>query len=376
MRIERTIVADRGAAEPISLGAALATGKKVAPDAIGLLVMDHLEAKAFFERYRASADPVEKLSVARRLCRLLTTHMRVEEEIFYPASRKATGDDPMVDHAVDEHEEGKGLIAQLERRETVDEIFHETIEALRQVIEQHVAEEETRLFPEVRAAGRLDLYELGALMAARRLEIMLQLTDKPLEDAALETRSEMSVGRPLNMAETGLAAIDKDEARKLFLVGLRNAHATEKNCRTMAERQTQRVESYPKLKERLAQHLAETDTRIERLEQVLESMGESPSALKDAAATVGANVGAMTNAMAGDEVLKNSFADAAMAQFQIAAYKSLLLMGEAAGEVEAIRLLQKNLSDERAWAAWLEENLTGTVLTHLQLRSAGEQAKH
>lgn len=376
MRIERNIVADRGAAEPISLGAALAVGKKVAPDAIGLLVMDHLEAKAFFERYQRSTDPAEKLSVAHRLCKLLTTHMQVEEEIFYPAARKTTGDDPMVDHAIDEHEEAKGLIAQLERRETVDAGFDETVEALRQAIEQHVAEEETRFFPEVRAANQIDFHEIGALIAARRLEVMLQLIDKPLEDPSLQSQTDMSASPPMNMGETRLAAVDKGEALELFKAGLRNIHATEKNCRTMTERQVQRVENYPKLKARLAQHLEETDTRIARVEQALDAVGESPSGLKDAAAAMGANMGAMMNAMAGDEVLKNSFADGAMAQFQIAAYKSLILMGEAAGEIDSIRLLQKNLSNEREWAAWLEENLPATVLTHMQLRSAGEQAKH
>ena len=125
MGLQRMIVADRGAAEPISLGAALLTGKKVAPDAIGLLVMDHLEARSFFLRYFEAGSPDEKLRVARRLCALLRTHMQIEEEIFYPASRAATGDEPMVDHAIDEHAEAKGLIAQLERRDSADATRHD-----------------------------------------------------------------------------------------------------------------------------------------------------------------------------------------------------------------------------------------------------------
>ena len=68
--------------------------------------------------------------------------------------------------------------------------------------------------------------------------------------------------------------------------------------------------------------------------------------------------------------------DAAMAQMEIAAYKSLLILGQAAGEIDAIRLLQASLSEERAMAAWLDENLPGTIMAHIQLKSAGEPAKH
>ena len=87
-------------------------------------------------------------------------------------------------------------------------------------------------------------------------------------------------------------------------------------------------------------------------------------------------MGAGMAAMAGDEILKNSLMDAAMAQMEIAAYKSLLILGQAAGEIDAIRLLQGSLSEERGMAAWLDENLPGTISAHIQIKSAGEPAKH
>lgn len=376
MRHEKLIVPDRGAAEPISAGAALLAGKKVAPDALNLLMLDHQEAMAFFERCLASSDPAEKLSVGQRLCLLLSAHMQVEEEILYPAAEQATGDKGMVDHAREEHNEAKVLVRRILERTSVDDGYDASVAELKALIGHHVAEEESSFFPKVRQTD-LDLYEIGRRVAARRVELVFELTGAVPKEGPMQTSSQMDVATTGNLTgETGARAIDPGEARKLFVVGLQNAHAAEQDCRTMMRRQVERLENYPKLKARLEQHLVETEMQIQRLDQILEGLGESASTLKDTAGSIAANMGAMMNAAAGDEVLKNSLANAAMAQFEIAAYRALLVMGEAAGEVSAIKLLQQSLSEERAMAAWLEENLPGTVIGHLHLRSQGETAKH
>ncbi|WP_374470913.1 DUF892 family protein [Phenylobacterium sp.] len=376
MRHEKIIVPDRGAAEPISAGAAIMAGKKVAPDAINLLIMDHLEARSFFAWYQEATDEAEKLKVAHKAMTALTVHMQVEEELFYPAAQAASGDKPKTDHAREEHGEAKLLIRQLRERTTVDESYDALFLKLAQAIEHHVQEEETSYFPEVRRTD-LDLYELGRAVAARRVELLFEMTGRTPQGAS-EMASEMDVAMTGNLGtETMAVPVDPDEARKLFLVGLRNAHATEMNCRTMVQRQLDRLENYPKLKARLEQHLGEVERQIERLDQILAQQGESSSALKDAAMQMSANMSAMMNAAAGDEILKNSMANAAMAQFEITAYRSLILMGEACGEGAAVRLLQQSLSEERSMAAWLEENLPGTVIAHMQLRGqSGVDASH
>jgi ferritin-like metal-binding protein YciE len=65
------------------------------------------------------------------------------------------------------------------------------------------------------------------------------------------------------------------------------------------------------------QHLAETNHQLSRLEQCLEACGETCSTLKDdAAQSVTANTMAMAHAMAGDEILKNTFASNAFENFE------------------------------------------------------------
>jgi ferritin-like metal-binding protein YciE len=87
-------------------------------------------------------------------------------------------------------------------------------------------------------------------------------------------------------------------------------------------------------------------------------------------------LGTMAHSMAGDEIIKNSFASYALANFEAAAYETLLLFGEAAGQFDALPLLQQSLSEERAMAAFIAENLRPTGMRFLQLRSEGRQASH
>src|SRR4051812_20565598 len=121
------------------------------------------------------------------------------------------------------------------------------------------------------------------------------------------------------------------EPRELFITGLKNAHAMESQAQSMLERQIGRMDDYPEMKKKLQEHLGETKEQTKRLEQCLADLDSSPSSIKDVALSFGANIAAMGHAMAEDEVLKNTFANSALEAYEIAAYRSLLLMAEVAG---------------------------------------------
>lgn len=166
-------------ADPISPAAALMAGKKVAPDATRLLEIEHREVAGYFAAYAAESNSERKLRLIERICLDLEAHTRMEEEIFYPAAREATGDDKLLDHALEEHAEAKQMVERLReaarRGETPDALVAE----LRKAIEAHVEEEEGKLFPELRAAD-LDLYRLGRRLAAQRPAVYGALTGKPV----------------------------------------------------------------------------------------------------------------------------------------------------------------------------------------------------
>ena len=154
-------------------------------------------------------------------------------------------------------------------------------------------------------------------------------------------------------------------AREIFVVGLRNAHAMETQARELMERQAERLDEYPEVKAKVAAHLQETNEQLKRLELCLDALGEATSTLKDTAQSVMANVLAMTHVLAGDEILKNTFANNAFENFEIAAYKSLLALCGPAGADSARLHLQASLREEEQMARWIDANVEKVTLAYL-----------
>lgn len=168
---------------------------------------------------------------------------------------------------------------------------------------------------------------------------------------------------------------DPSRARSLYVTGLKNAHAMERQALSIMKPQLDRVEHYPDVAAILRQHIAETEGQQARLERLLESMGESPSMLKDAGLSIAGATASLGHALAGDEVVKNSFANFAFEHFEIAAYRSLIIMATAAGEMAAIEPLKDNLAEEEAMARRIEDSLGPVTDRFIELAETGEPAK-
>jgi ferritin-like metal-binding protein YciE len=173
------------------------------------------------------------------------------------------------------------------------------------------------------------------------------------------------------MAETSTATIARDQ----MIVGLRNAHALENQAVEQLERQIERLVDYPEMQARLRRHLDETRAQRDRLEKCLGRLGESESTLKDLAMKFAGNLQPMMHMMAGDEVLKNTFASSAFEHFEIASYKSLIVMAKTAGDAQTAEVCQQNLSEEVAMADWIDQNVETVTQRYLALSASGETAK-
>jgi len=139
--------------------------------AIDLLEQDHREVEGYFEKYEELKGEAAKGELAQKICTALTVHTMVEEEIFYPAARKATKDDDLLDAATVEHAGAKKLIAEIEEMEPGDDLYDAKVKVLGEQIKHHVEEEEKELFPEVEKSG-MDVNAVGARMAKRKAELM------------------------------------------------------------------------------------------------------------------------------------------------------------------------------------------------------------
>ena len=139
------------------------------------------------------------------------------------------------------------------------------------------------------------------------------------------------------------------------MTGLRNAHAVEKQALSIITPQVSRIENYPDVADRLRLHIDETNGQIARLDEILATFDAGGSALKDAALSVSGTMAALAHTPAGDEIVKNSFANYAFEHFEIASYKSLLTLAEDGGFAQATPLLRTSLDEEVAMAQWLDE---------------------
>jgi ferritin-like metal-binding protein YciE len=159
--------------------------------------------------------------------------------------------------------------------------------------------------------------------------------------------------------------------RDIYIVGLQNAHALEAQAIQLCQRQVERLENYPEMRERLRLHVEESRRQQVRIEEILQTMGTSPSTLKDIGTSIMGNLAAIGHAVTQDEILKNTFANYGFEHIEIASYTSLMAMAEAAGDNSAPRLLQESLNEEISMARFIEENIKPTTLRYMQLESAG-----
>jgi hemerythrin superfamily protein len=170
-------MATTSAAKKSSPAKAAATAKRQ-KDACDLLDADHKAVKALFKEYETltegrSRSTAKKRALADSICRELTVHATIEEEIFYPAARQAIKDDALMNEATVEHASAKDLIAQIRGMDAGDEIFDARVTVLGEYIDHHVKEERTEMFPKVRATG-LDLVKLGEQLQLRKEALMAQ----------------------------------------------------------------------------------------------------------------------------------------------------------------------------------------------------------
>jgi hemerythrin superfamily protein len=140
-------------------------------EATALLRADHKLVSELFEQYEKSRSASKKKELVAQICKELTVHAQVEEEIFYPAVKAALKDHELIPEANVEHATLKDLIAQVEGVEPDGEMFDAKIKVMSEYVKHHVKEEQNEIFPKARATS-LDMTELGDQITARKQELM------------------------------------------------------------------------------------------------------------------------------------------------------------------------------------------------------------
>jgi hemerythrin superfamily protein len=174
MQIEDVRTLNLASQDPATLRELLSAGKKLPPEATGLLMQDHAEVKAMYRQCETEESDHMKAVLATKICTALTVHAQIEEEIFYPQAEKALEDDDQVEEAIEEHSQMKEQISTIMEGMAAEKPIDPDVEQLMQLVEHHVEEEESEMFPDMRETDT-DLYALGSQLAARRVDAFLGL---------------------------------------------------------------------------------------------------------------------------------------------------------------------------------------------------------
>lgn len=133
--------------------------------ALTLLKTDHKTVEQLFKQVMKTDSAAKKKQLVKKIITELSIHASIEEQVFYPAIRKAIDKaEDMVLEALEEHHIVKWVLSELESMNPEDERFDAKVKVLCENVTHHVDEEESELFVLVRK--RMDRKALNALGAA------------------------------------------------------------------------------------------------------------------------------------------------------------------------------------------------------------------
>lgn len=143
-----------------------------APDVVDVLTADHRDVTALIGEIWTIRDPMMRRDLADTAISELVRHAVAEEMYVYPAMRKHLPDgDKAVEHDTEEHKELEQLMKELEGIDVGKPEFETTLRRLESVLADHIQDEESEQFPELRQRiPREELVEMaGKVETAKKL---------------------------------------------------------------------------------------------------------------------------------------------------------------------------------------------------------------
>lgn len=152
-------------------------------NAIDILKADHERVKTILTQLNDSTERAVKkrAELIAKLEMEITLHTKLEEEILYPAYKKAGGkeQEKMYYEAKEEHRTVDSLVLpDLKATDPGSVEFSGRAKVVKELLEHHIEEEETEMFPQAKKLlGKAQLDELGAQMESMKASYKKSLGD-------------------------------------------------------------------------------------------------------------------------------------------------------------------------------------------------------
>jgi hemerythrin superfamily protein len=148
------------------------TSSQTGQDVIDILISDHRDVTALIGEIWSVADPMIRRDLTDTAISELVRHAVAEEMYVYPAMRKYLDDgEKAVEHDIAEHKELEEAMKTLEDVDVSSAEFDTSLRHLETVLADHVQDEESEQFPQLRRkTPASELEELaGKVQTAKKL---------------------------------------------------------------------------------------------------------------------------------------------------------------------------------------------------------------
>ncbi len=136
--------------------------------ATDILKQQHREFEELVRQIETAEDDDERIALRVELADMFAAHTAIEEELFYPAALEQLGPGSRIRESLEEHALADFALYRLVTVSVADETFVAKLATLKDVVMNHIEEEESELLPQVE--GEMDrqaLDQLGDKMTAR-----------------------------------------------------------------------------------------------------------------------------------------------------------------------------------------------------------------
>ncbi|HEU5199331.1 MAG TPA: DUF892 family protein [Ktedonobacterales bacterium] len=157
-----------------------------------------------------------------------------------------------------------------------------------------------------------------------------------------------------------------DDGRRQLVRYIEDTYALESHLVQVLSDYVRDAQDEPVIRQKIEQHLRETELHRDRMEQRLNALGESKPGIKTSISNI---LGQMMGSIAGSRgtgLAKNARDEYVSEQMEIAQYVQLITVAQAMGDMDTVRAAQLNLRDEMNMQQWLVQHLPEVTLRSLE----------
>lgn len=157
----------------------------------------------------------------------------------------------------------------------------------------------------------------------------------------------------------------------ILIKWLRDAHAMEASAESNLSNFISRVKGYPRMHQRLVDHLDETRRHHNRLERCIEQLGGDTSMVQEMVGKFSGTLRGFTTSSSDDEAVKMAISMYQFECLEVATYRALIAAAEVYAQPEVVRVCQEILVEEENMARWVEENIADITRAYLSKQGVG-----